>query len=56
MMRRVFLLIGLLAPAVAVLLYSAFVTPLDPTLSSVVAALPVILWVPVRSVRKAARR
>ena len=56
MMRRVFLVIVLLAPAAAVLLYSIFVTSLDPTLSSVVAALPIILWMTVRNVRKAARR
>jgi hypothetical protein len=55
-MRRVFLVIVLLAPALAVLLYSVFVTTLDPTLSSVVAALPLILWVAIRSARKAARR
>ena len=56
MMRRVLLVIVLFAPALAVLLYAVFVTSLDPTLTSVVAALPIVLWVAVRSARRAARR
>ena len=56
MMRRALLVVALLTPAVAVFAYSIFVTPLDPTLSSVVAALPIIVWVTIRNVRKAASR
>jgi len=56
MMRRAALVIALLGPAVAVFFYSVSVAPLDPTLTSVVAALPIIVWVAVRSTRRAARR